>query len=120
MQNIVLAKPYRFVPPRFSAFWSRIIGWWLPTHLRRSFGVASWEFVGTERLRASLQAGHGVLVASNHCRPCDPVVLGLLGREVGRPFHVMASSHLFMQSRVQSFLLPRLGVFSVYREGFDR
>ena len=120
MQNIVLAKPYRFVPPRFSALWSRIIGWWLPTHLRRSFGVASWEFVGTERLRASLQAGHGVLVASNHCRPCDPVVLGLLGREVGRPFHVMASWHLFMQSRVQSFLLPRLGVFSVYREGFDR
>jgi hypothetical protein len=48
------------------------------------------------------------------------MVLGLLAREVARPFHVMASWHLFRQSRVQSFLLPRLGGFSMYREGLDR
>src|SRR5438093_7443738 len=79
MQNIVIARPYRFVPPRFSAFWARIIQWYLPTYLRKSFGITSWECVGAERLRASLQASSGVLVASNHCRPCDPMVL-----EIGR------------------------------------
>jgi 1-acyl-sn-glycerol-3-phosphate acyltransferase len=120
MQNIIIAKPYRFVPPRLSRFWSRLIQWYLPTYLRKSFGVTSWECVGAERLKASLDAGAGVLLASNHSRPCDPMVLGLLGREVGRPFHVMASWHLFMQSRLQSFLLPRIGGFSVYREGMDR
>ena len=120
MQNIVLAKPYHFVPPRFSQFWARIIRWWLPTYLRKSFGVTSWECLGTERLRASQEAGYGVLLASNHCRPCDPMMLALLSREVGRPFHVKARWHLFMQSRVQSFLLPRIGAFSVYREGLDR
>jgi 1-acyl-sn-glycerol-3-phosphate acyltransferase len=120
MHNIVIAKPYRFVPPRFSPVWSGIIQRNLPFILRKSFGIASWECVGTERLRASLEAGCGVLLAANHCRPCDPMVLGLLSREVGRPFHVMASWHLFMQSRVLSFLLPRLGGFSVYREGLDR
>ena len=120
MQNIVIAKTYRFVPPRFSPFWARIIQWYLPTYLRRSFGITSWECVGADRLIASLEAGSGVLLASNHCRPCDPMVLGLLAREVARPFHVMASWHLFMQNRVQSFLLPRIGGFSVYREGLDR
>jgi 1-acyl-sn-glycerol-3-phosphate acyltransferase len=120
MQNIVIAQTYRFVPPRFSPFWARIIQWYLPTYLRRSFGVTSWACTGVERLRSSLQAGHGVLLAANHCRPCDPMVLGLLAHEVARPFHVMASWHLFQQSRVQSFLLPRLGGFSVYREGLDR
>lgn len=120
MQNIIIARPYRFVPPRLSLFWARIIQWYLPTYLRKSFGVTSWECVGAGRLKASLDAGAGVLLASNHCRPCDPMVLGLLGREVGRPFHVMASWHLFMQSRLQSFLLPRIGGFSVYREGLDR
>ena len=120
MQNIIIAKPYRFVPPRFSPFWARIIQWYLPTYLRGSFGITSWEYVGAERLRASLNAGSGVLLASNHSRPCDPMVLGLLSREVARPFHVMASWHLFMQSRIQSFLLPRIGGFSVYREGLDR
>lgn len=120
MHNIVIAKPYRFVPPRFSPFWTRIIQWYLPTYLRKSFGITSWEFVGAERLVASMEAGCGVLLAANHSRPCDPAVLGLLSREIARPFHVMASWHLFMQNRAQTFLLPRLGGFSVYREGLDR
>jgi 1-acyl-sn-glycerol-3-phosphate acyltransferase len=120
MQNIVIAKPYRFVPPRFSRFWWRLVQWYLPVLLRKNFGVTSWRCVGAERLAASLNAGCGVLLASNHCRPCDPMVLALLSREVARPFHVMASWHLFMQSRAQAFLLPRLGGMSVYREGLDR
>lgn len=44
MKNIVIAKTYRFVPPRFSAFWARIVQWfqwYLPMHLRRNFGVTS-------------------------------------------------------------------------------
>lgn len=120
MQNIVIAKPYRFVPPRFSPFWARLIQWYLPAYLRKNFGITSWECVGADHLVSSLNAGAGVLLASNHCRPCDPMVLGLLGRAVARPFHVMASWHLFMQNRVQAFLLPRIGGFSVYREGLDR
>ncbi len=120
MQNIVIAETYRFVPPRFSPFWWRVIQWYLPAFLRKNFGVTSWECAGAERLAGSLKAGCGVLLACNHCRPCDPMVLGLLAREVARPFHVMASWHLFRQSRVQSFLLPRLGGFSMYREGLDR
>lgn len=120
MQDIIIAKPYKFIPPRYSTFWARIIQWWLPTHLRRGYGITSWECRGAEKLRASLDAGHGVLLASNHCRPCDPQVLGLLSREVARPFHMMASWHLFMQSKLDNFLLPRIGGFSVYREGLDR
>jgi len=120
MHDIIIAKTYRFVPPRFSPFWSRIVQWYLPTYLRKNFGITSCECVGAERLAASIDAGCGVLLASNHCRPCDPAVLGRLSREVGRPFHVMASWHLFMQNRAQTFLLPRLGGFSVYREGLDR
>jgi len=56
----------------------------------------------------------------NHSRPCDPMVLDTLALEAGRPVHIIASWHLFMASRIQSFLLPRIGCFSVYREGLDR
>ena len=120
MQNLVITKPYRFVPPRHSALvWDLVRRWW-PSQLRKNHGVMSWEFVGAERLRASLDAGAGVIVASNHCRPCDPMMMGMLSGEVKRPFHAMASWHLFMQSRVQGFLLQRIGGFSVYREGLDR
>lgn len=120
MQNLISTQPYRFVPPRANVFWWRIIVWWMQRQLRKSDGVTTWEFRGLDRLRASLDAGSGVLLASNHSRPCDPSMMGLLSKEIGRPFHAMASWHLFLQGRVQRFLLQRVGAFSVYREGMDR
>jgi 1-acyl-sn-glycerol-3-phosphate acyltransferase len=93
---------------------------WLPGHTRRKWGVSWPEFHGLEHLKASLQAGHGVILAPNHCRPCDPYILALLGVELRQPFYTMASWHLFMQGHVQRWLLRRAGAFSVYREGLDR
>lgn len=120
MQNVVIAKPYRFVAPHRGKRWWHLFRPLLPLYLRKIHGVVSVECQGAERLRASLAAGHGIMLAPNHCRPPDPMVLGQLSFAVGRPFYVIASWHLFMQNAVQSFLLPRLGVFSIYREGSDR
>ena len=120
MQKIVIDQPYVFIPPRFSRFWLWVVRWILPQQLRKDFGVAAVECIGAEKLRASFAAGHGVMVAGNHSRPCDPMVLDTLAKEVGRPLHIIASWHLFMAGRVRRFLLPRIGCFSVYREGMDR
>jgi 1-acyl-sn-glycerol-3-phosphate acyltransferase len=122
MQRIVIDQPYEFVPPRWSRGWAGLIRLWLPGFLRRKFGLVETATVGGEHLRGALAAGQGVLVASNHTRNSDPMVLGLgLEREIGGgPMHIMAGWHLFKQSRVQRFLLPRVGAFSVYREGGDR
>ena len=120
MQKVVIAQPYRFVPPRRGRFWWHVFRFLLPGYLRRSAGIVGVELRGVENLRASLAAGHGVLLAPNHCRPCDPLVLGPLSYAVGRPFYIIASWHVFMQTWLQSYLLPRLGCFSIYREGSDR
>lgn len=120
MQNVVITKPYRFVPPHRGTLWWRIFQPILPIYLRRSAGIVQVETRHRERLEASLAAGHGVILAPNHCRPCDPMVLGPLSFEIGRPFYIVASWHVFHQHPLQSFLLPRLGVFSIYREGTDR
>jgi 1-acyl-sn-glycerol-3-phosphate acyltransferase len=121
LQNVVIDKPYEFVPPAYGTFWARLLGrFLLPHYLRSSHGVESYELIGVERLRASVEARHGILLTPNHCRPCDPMVLYPLGLAVGAPVHIMASWHLFMQSRFQKWVLQRVGVFSVYREGMDR
>lgn len=120
MQQVVIAKPYEFVPPHQGAFWPWLLQKWLPGHTRRQWGVDRPEFHGLEHLWASLQAGHGVILAPNHCRPCDPFVLMLLGAELRQPLYTMGSAHLFMQGRLQRWLLRRAGVFSVFREGLDR
>ena len=73
-----------------------------------------------ERLRSSLAAGHGIVIAPNHSRDSDPLVLGALSKAVGRHFYLMASWHLFMQGRLMAWVLRRGGAFSVYREGMDR
>jgi 1-acyl-sn-glycerol-3-phosphate acyltransferase len=120
MQDIILEKPYRFVPPHPGRFWHGLLGLWLPHYLRRDHGLCRVECRGRERLEVSLSAGHGILLAPNHCRPCDPMVLGMLSRELHQPFFVMASRHLFEQGRFQKWYLRRAGAFSVYREGLDR
>jgi 1-acyl-sn-glycerol-3-phosphate acyltransferase len=120
VQNVVITKPYRFVPPQRGKFWWHFFRPILPSYLRRTAAIERVECRGAEKLRASLAAGHGIMLAPNHCRPCDPMVLGPLSYEVGRPFYIVASWHVFMQNRLQRFLLPRLGVFSIYREGTDR
>lgn len=120
MQNIVIDKPYRFIPPRHGSFWPHVLKWYLPRRLRKVYGVETAEFLGLEHLRASLQSGHGVMLAPNHCRPSDPEVVGLMAVRLSQPLYVMASWHLFMQGRVMAWVLPRMGGFSVYREGLDR
>jgi 1-acyl-sn-glycerol-3-phosphate acyltransferase len=120
MQNIIIAKPYRFVPPYYSERWARIFRYYVPHYLRKKWGIAKAEFRGVEHLKNSLAEGVGIVLAPNHSRPCDPMVLGLLAIQVNTPFFTMASWHLFMEGWYQRWLTRRLGAFSVYREGMDR
>jgi 1-acyl-sn-glycerol-3-phosphate acyltransferase len=120
MRNIIIDKPYRFVPPHPGRFWNRIINWYLPRYLRKTYGIVKTEIRGAERLEASLAARHGIVLAPNHSRPPDPMVMGMLARRVGRPFYTVASWHLFMQGRLQAWALRHGGAFSIYREGLDR
>lgn len=120
MPDVVSEKPYHFVPPHRGRWWPRIFQPFLPWFLARTWGVERVEFRGVERLRASIAAGHGVLLAPNHPRMSDPFVVGCLSREAGRPFFCMASWHLFMEGGLRAWALRRMGAFSVFREGMDR
>ncbi|HEY1686699.1 MAG TPA: 1-acyl-sn-glycerol-3-phosphate acyltransferase [Tepidisphaeraceae bacterium] len=120
MQRIVIDKSYVPVLPYRGEMWARMLAHVVPLVLERKFGITRVEITGAELLRESLAAGHGIMLAVNHSRDCDPIVLGTLCREVSQPFYMMASWHVFEQSWWEAFLLRRAGAFSVYREGMDR
>lgn len=120
MQSVVIDKPYKFIPPRQSRIWHWVMRRILPHYLRKNHGISTVECFGAEKLQASLRARHGIMIVGNHCRPCDPMILDSLAAEAQRPFRVIASWHVFMANRFQRFVLPRMGGFSVYREGMDR
>jgi len=120
MQNIVVPEPYVPIPPKRGRFWPWLASHVLPWFLRKEYGVVHFEFEHLERLQASLRAGHGIVLMPNHCRDEDGLVLGRVSIEVGQWFYYMSSWHVFKQSKAKAIVLPRLGLYSVYREGADR
>src|SRR5690348_10647387 len=118
--DVISEKPYRFVPPYHGRLWTEFMHPFLPAYLARFWGIEHVECREVERLRESLAAGHGILLAPNHTRHCDPFVMGRLSRAARVPFFQMASWHLFMNGGWQAWMLRRLGAFSVFREGMDR
>ena len=49
--SLIIAKPYRFVPPYRGTFWTAMFRPFWRTMLRRAFGVARVEIRGGEHLR---------------------------------------------------------------------
>lgn len=122
MQNIIVEKPYRFIPPHRGDFLPAMIQTLRLTdrYLARYEGVDSYEIRGIDALKESLRNRAGVLLAPNHCRYADPLAMGWIARAVGSHVYAMASWHLFNQGWLQAFAIRAMGGFSVYREGLDR
>ena len=120
MHNVVIEEPYEFVPPSKKEWLPTLIGLFLNPYLKNKFGIHSVECREVQRIRDSVEAGHGVLMAPNHSRMCDPMVLGVLCKHMRRNMHAMASWHLFKQDWFSRFVTRSMGAFSVYREGLDR
>ena len=122
MHEILIEKPYKFTPP---------ITWHWPQRLLTRFGqfqrlirdehgIIDHECRHVDRLRASVDAGHGIMLTPNHPRTTDPVAMYFLCREAPISMYTMASWHLFNQSAFKTFMVRLMGAFSVNREGLDR
>ena len=121
IEGVFIEKPYQFVPPITSA-------WPLKTLLKlgvqkillRQEGIVAVEVRNADRLKQSVDAGHGVMITPNHPRTSDPLAMCELIAETGIPFYTMASWHLFNQRALDTFTIRLTGGFSVNREGMDK
>lgn len=122
MQSTVVEKPYTFLPPHRGNRWPSFIQFTraVDFYLRRKQGVVSYDCRHGERLRQSLDAGHGIVLAPNHCRYADPLALGWLARQTKTHVYAMASRHLFDAGALMTYAMRKMGAFSVWREGLDR
>jgi 1-acyl-sn-glycerol-3-phosphate acyltransferase len=121
MQGIVVDQPYSFVAPYRGNILPHLVGRLLITRLMRDrYGIVSSEVHGAEKIRAAIDAGHGILITPNHPRPCDPMALYPLVRATRSLFFAMASWHIFMEGRLQRAVIRLMGAFSIHREGMDR
>ena len=122
MQNVLIEKPYKFVPP-ITAHWPQRfltkIGRF-KSLLRKREGVIDHECRHLERLRESIEAGHGVMLTPNHPRTADPISIFHLAQETPCGLYAMASWHLFNNGWFTRFIVRVMGAFSVNREGLDK
>ncbi len=120
--TVVFDRPYQFVPPHRGNGWPSFIQSFriVDMYLRKKEGIVSHECRHSDRLRESLSRGDGILLAPNHCRYADPLVLGWLARETRTHVYAMASWHLFNKGGFDGFAIRKMGGFSLYREGSDR
>src|SRR5260370_40780511 len=103
MQNVIVDKPSSFVPPHRGAFWPAVFRPLLRPYLSKAWGGTGVDIAGIEHLRAALRHRASVVLVPNHCRPCDPMVVSLLGAEAGTPLYIMASWHRCMANRVSAW-----------------
>lgn len=101
MTSVLVAdSKYQFVPPHEGKLWPRLLGRLMPHFLKRKHGITEVEVRGDEAIRRLQQSGHGIVLAPNHCRMSDAIVLQSLSRQLNQPFYIMDSSHLFRGSRL--------------------
>ncbi len=120
--TVVLSRPYKFEPPDYGTIWPWIIQrlrLYVP-YLKNKEGVVDFECRGLEHFRASIDRGDGILLAPNHSRYGDPLVLGWPLRILDVNVFAMASWHLFNEGSFNAFAIRKMGAFSLYREGTDR
>ena len=122
MQNVLIEKPYKFVPPFHHRFLPTLVRDWglFRGFLKKNEGVDSYEMRNANRLGDLVKEGHSVLVAPNHSRTADPLVMGFVAKEAKCLFYAMASWHLFNQGWFYRNAIRAMGAFSVNREGIDR
>jgi 1-acyl-sn-glycerol-3-phosphate acyltransferase len=120
--TVVFDRPYQFVPPHRGNLWPTLIQRLriVDRYLKKREGVFEYEGRGLQHLKASLDRGDGILLAPNHCRYADPLVLGWPARELRTHVFAMASWHLFNKGEFDSFAIRKMGGFSIHREGVDR
>lgn len=120
--TVVLDRPYQFVPPHRGNAWPSFIQTFrlVDYFLKRREGVVDYECRGLEHWKASLERGDGILLAPNHCRYADPLVLGWPARQLGTHVFAMAAWHLFNATAFDTFAIRMMGGFSINRENSDR
>jgi 1-acyl-sn-glycerol-3-phosphate acyltransferase len=112
-------QPYRFFPARRNALFAWLCGHINKrVHLPKRHSIDAVEVHGLDHVR-SLRPGQRVMFTPNHPTHSDPQVMLEAMRQAGVASQFMAAYDAFLRSRLNAYVMTRIGAFSVDREGLD-
>lgn len=112
--------PYQFLPSKRSRPLC-----WLGSQLNRHWilpkrhRVNEVELLGMDAFRSSVRRGDRLMFTPNHPSHSDPQVMVEILRRLRVPGEFMTAWEVFVRSRAQRWILPRIGCFSIDRWGLD-
>jgi 1-acyl-sn-glycerol-3-phosphate acyltransferase len=118
--------PYQFFPPKRNALIAWMIGlsnrWHrLPNTLKVDrVDVSGLEGLRSEQSRGSLGSRDRIIFLPNHPTHTDAAVFIEAIRQAGFSTQMMAAYDVFLRSRLDAWVMQKMGAFSVDREGSDQ
>lgn len=117
--------PYRYFPPKRNALVAWAIGVFNRYHrLPKTMKVGRVEVTGIDTLKQTLRRRgpkrDRVLFLPNHPTHADAAVFIESLRQTGFSTQMMAAYDVFLRSRLDAWVMQKLGAFSVDREGGDQ
>lgn len=118
-------QPYRYFPSKRNALIACVMGFTNRIHrLPKVLKIDRVEVCGADALKEKLRRrGRGrdrVLFLPNHSTHADAAVFLEAQRQVGVSSQMMAAYDVFLRSRLDAWVMQKMGAFSVDREGSDQ
>lgn len=118
-------QPYQYFPAKRNALVAWVMGVTNRVHrLPKVFKIDGVEVTGADLINKTLQ-GRGrrrdrVLFLPNHSTHADAAVFLEAQRQAGFTSQMMAAYDVFLRSRIDAWVMQKMGAFSVDREGSDQ
>ena len=113
-------KPFTFYPPQTSPFWVRLAKMGIRRAIRRQLRVTQIEISDDDLDRLRNLKGERCLLTPSHSGGFEPHIILYLSKLVDDIFQYVAAIEVFEQARLNRWLMPRLGVYSIIRGAVDR
>ncbi len=108
-----------FKPPKPNALFMRVAQWLVPCVLRGPLKISKFVIDPESLEQLSGIANHPMVLVPNHADYADASIMFALSKRVGDPFCYMCARETF-KGRIRSFVMQRLGIYSVMRGSVDR
>jgi 1-acyl-sn-glycerol-3-phosphate acyltransferase len=113
-------KPFTFYPPKTSPFVIRLAKMAIRRSIRRQLRVTEIDIGNQDLDRLRNLKGERCLLTPSHSGGFEPHIILYLSKLVDDSFNYVAAIELFEQGRLNRWLMPRLGVYSIIRGAVDR
>ncbi|MBI1374778.1 MAG: hypothetical protein GC159_18820 [Phycisphaera sp.] len=113
-------KPNTFYPPKTSPTLIRLLRLGIRRSIRRKLDVTEIEISDADLDTLRRLKGQRVMLTPSHSGGFEPHIVMYLSKLLDDIYNFIAAIELFEQAPINSWLMPRLGVYSVIRGAIDR